>query len=219
MDFEKWTTTVQQAFANAQQVAAVRKHQEVDLPHLWKIFLQPYHFAYNFYKDLCVDVEDFNARVDMLLDRISVVEGGNVKYGQALSQNLFQLLTQSDKLKNEFGDEFLSTEIILLALYELQNYELTKFLVDFGLTKKKFKIAIEDMRGGDRVTSQNAEETYKALEKYGIDLVQRVREGSLDPIIGRDEEIRDVIRILSRKTKNNPVLIGDPGVGKTAIVE
>ncbi|MDR1473935.1 MAG: ATP-dependent chaperone ClpB [Lactobacillales bacterium] len=219
MDFEKWTTTVQQAFAEAQQVAAVRKHQEVDIPHLWKIFLQPDHFAYNFYKDLGVDVEDFNARVDMLLDRISVVEGGNVKYGQALSQNLFQLLTQSDKLKNEFGDEFLSTEIILLALYELPNYELTKFLVGLGLTKKKFKIAIEDMRGGDRVTSQSAEETYKALEKYGVDLVQRVRDGSLDPIIGRDEEIRDVIRILSRKTKNNPVLIGDPGVGKTAIVE
>jgi ATP-dependent Clp protease ATP-binding subunit ClpB len=219
MDFEKWTTTVQQAFAEAQQVAAVRKHQEVDIPHLWKIFLQSDHFAYNFYKDLGVDVEDFNVRVDTLLDHISVVEGGNVKYGQALSQNLFKLLTQSDKLKNEFGDEFLSTEIILLALYELQNYELTKFLVGLGLTKKKFKIAIEDMRGGDRVTSQNAEETYKALEKYGIDLVQRVREGSLDPIIGRDEEIRDVIRILSRKTKNNPVLIGDPGVGKTAIVE
>ncbi|MDR1521427.1 MAG: ATP-dependent chaperone ClpB [Streptococcaceae bacterium] len=219
MNFEKWTTTIQLAFAEAQQVAFVRKHQEVDIPHLWKIFLQPDHFAYNFYKDLGVDIESFNVRVDQALDNISIVRRSNVQYGRSLSQNLFQLLAQAEKLMNEFNDEYLSTEIVLLALYELKNYELTKFLNDLGLTKKKAKKTIEKMRKGERVMSQNVEETYKALEKYGIDLVQRVRDGSIDPIIGRDEEIRDVIRILSRKTKNNPVLIGDPGVGKTAIVE
>jgi ATP-dependent Clp protease ATP-binding subunit ClpB len=102
---------------------------------------------------------------------------------------------------------------------KLKNYSLTKYLNQQGLNEKEVQKNIEDMRGGDRVTSQNQEETYKALEKYGVDLVQQVKNGKQDPIIGRDEEIRDVIRILSRKTKNNPVLIGEPGVGKTAIVE
>lgn len=102
---------------------------------------------------------------------------------------------------------------------QLKNYSLTKYLIAQGLNEKEVRKNIEDIRGGDRVTSQNQEETYKALEKYGVDLVQQVKNGKQDPIIGRDEEIRDVIRILSRKTKNNPVLIGEPGVGKTAIVE
>ncbi|WP_445449667.1 AAA family ATPase, partial [Enterococcus faecalis] len=111
------------------------------------------------------------------------------------------------------------TEIVILALMQLKNYSLTKYLIAQGLNEKEVRKNIEDIRGGDRVTSQNQEETYKALEKYGVDLVQQVKNGKQDPIIGRDEEIRDVIRILSRKTKNNPVLIGEPGVGKTAIVE
>ena len=102
---------------------------------------------------------------------------------------------------------------------KLKNYRLTKYLMQQGITEKELRKNIEEMRGGDRVTSQNQEEQYKALEKYGVDLVQQVKAGKQDPIIGRDEEIRDVIRILSRKTKNNPVLIGEPGVGKTAIVE
>ena len=141
-----------------------------------------------------------------------------MQYGQNLSQNLFHLLQEADSLREEFQDEFLSTEIVLLALMKLKNYRLTKYLMQQGITEK-VKKNIEEMRGGDRVTSQNQEEQYKALEKYGVDLVQQVKAGKQDPIIGRDEEIRDVIRILSRKTKNNPVLIGEPGVGKTAIVE
>lgn len=106
-----------------------------------------------------------------------------------------------------------------ISINEIKNYSLTKYLNEQGLNEKEVQKNIEEMRGGDRVTSQNQEETYKALEKYGVDLVQQVKNGKQDPIIGRDEEIRDVIRILSRKTKNNPVLIGEPGVGKTAIVE
>ncbi|EAE3637326.1 AAA family ATPase, partial [Listeria monocytogenes] len=131
----------------------------------------------------------------------------------------FHLLQEADSLREEFQDEFLSTEIVLLALMKLKNYRLTKYLMQQGITEKELRKNIEEMRGGDRVTSQNQEEQYKALEKYGVDLVQQVKAGKQDPIIGRDEEIRDVIRILSRKTKNNPVLIGEPGVGKTAIVE
>ncbi|MDR0920917.1 MAG: ATP-dependent chaperone ClpB [Lactobacillales bacterium] len=219
MDIEKMTTTMQSAIAEAQQVAVTRHHQEIDIPHLWKIFLQPDHFGRNFYKDLGVDTDAFEHEVDNALDDISVVEGNNIRYGQAMSQNLFTLLNDADKLKTDFGDEYLSTEVVLLALHELKHYRLTEYLANHGITKEKVKQAIEDMRGGDRVTSQNQEETYKALEKYGVDLVKQVKEGKQDPIIGRDDEIRDVIRILSRKTKNNPVLIGEPGVGKTAIVE
>ncbi|MEQ7215731.1 ATP-dependent chaperone ClpB [Enterococcus asini] len=219
MNIEKMTITLQEAIAEAQQIAITRHHQEIDILHLWKIFMQPNHFGRNFYQDAGLDVEAFEHQIDQGLDEYPVIEGGNVNYGQSMSQNLYHLLQEADTLRQSFQDEFLSTEIVILALMKLKNYSLTKYLVQNGLTEKELRKNIEDMRGGDRVTSQNQEEQYKALEKYGVDLVQQVKNGKMDPIIGRDEEIRDVIRILSRKTKNNPVLIGEPGVGKTAIVE
>ncbi len=218
MNMEKMTTTLQEAIAAAQQVAVTRRHQEIDIAHLWKIFLQPDHFAYQFYQEAGIPMDAFVREVDEALDKLPVVEG-NVQYGQGLSQNLFHLLQEADKLREGFGDEYLATEIVLLALLKLKNYVLTKFLTAQGLKEKTLRQAIEALRGGDRVTSQNQEEQYKALEKYGIDLNKAVKSGKQDPIIGRDEEIRDVVRILSRKTKNNPVLIGEPGVGKTAIIE
>ncbi|ROZ26293.1 ATP-dependent chaperone ClpB [Enterococcus avium] len=218
MNIEKMTTTLQEAIAEAQQIAVTRHHQEIDIAHVWKIFLQPNHFGRNFYTDAGIDVDQFEREVDKVLDEYPTVSGGNVQYGQNISQNLFNLLNEADQLREKFNDDFLSTEIVL-ALMKLKNYSLTKYLNQQGLNEKEVQKNIEDMRGGDRVTSQNQEETYKALEKYGVDLVQQVKNGKQDPIIGRDEEIRDVIRILSRKTKNNPVLIGEPGVGKTAIVE
>lgn len=219
MNIEKMTTTLQEAIAEAQQIAVTRHHQEIDITHVWKIFLQPNHFGRNFYTDAGIDVDQFEREVDKVLDEYPTVSGGNVQYGQNISQNLFNLLNEADQLREKFNDDFLSTEIVILALMKLKNYSLTKYLNQQGLNEKEVQKNIEDMRGGDRVTSQNQEETYKALEKYGVDLVQQVKNGKQDPIIGRDEEIRDVIRILSRKTKNNPVLIGEPGVGKTAIVE
>ncbi|MDF0479539.1 ATP-dependent chaperone ClpB [Vagococcus sp. PNs007] len=219
MNIEKMTTTMQEAIAAAQQVAMTRRHQEIDICHLWKIFLQPDHFAYKFYADAGVPVNEFVAAVDRDLDSKSVVEGSNVQYGQGLSQNLFNLLQEADKIRESFGDEYLATEVILLALMELKNHPLAKFLTDRGIKKQDLRQAVEDLRGGERVTSQNQEEQYEALEKYGTDLNKLVKSGKQDPIIGRDDEIRDVIRILSRKTKNNPVLIGEPGVGKTAIIE
>ena len=219
MNIEKMTTTLQEAIAEAQQIAVTRHHQEIDIAHVWKIFLQPNHFGRNFYTDAGIDVDQFEREVDKVLDECPTVSGGNVQYGQNISQNLFNLLNEADQLREKFNDDFLSTEIVILALMKLKNYSLTKYLNQQGLNEKEVQKNIEDMRGGDRVTSQNQEETYKALEKYGVDLVQQVKNGKQDPIIGRDEEIRDVIRILSRKTKNNPVLIGEPGVGKTAIVE
>ncbi|WP_321388113.1 ATP-dependent chaperone ClpB [uncultured Enterococcus sp.] len=219
MKIEKMTTTLQEAIAEAQKIAVTRRHQEIDIAHLWKIFLQPNHFGRNFYIDAGLDVDAFEREVDLALDEYPSIEGGNVQYGQTMSQNLFSLFSEGDKLREAFQDEFLSTEIVVLALMKLKNYRLTKYLYSQGINEKELRKNIETMRGGERVTSQNQEEQYKALEKYGIDLVQQVKSGKQDPIIGRDEEIRDVIRILSRKTKNNPVLMGEPGVGKTAIVE
>ncbi|MBP2099725.1 ATP-dependent chaperone ClpB [Enterococcus rivorum] len=219
MNIEKMTTTLQEAIAEAQKIAVTRRHQEIDIAHLWKIFLQPNHFGRNFYTDAGVDVEAFEREIDKALDEYPSIQGENIQYGRSMSQNLFNLLNEADKLRESFHDEFLSTEIVLLGLMKLKNYRLTKYLVSQGINEKELRQNIEAMRGGDRVTSQNQEEQYEALEKYGVDLVQQVKSGNQDPIIGRDEEIRDVIRILSRKTKNNPVLIGEPGVGKTAIIE
>ncbi|MBM7708689.1 ATP-dependent chaperone ClpB [Enterococcus lemanii] len=219
MNLEKMTTTLQSALSEAQQVAVTRHHQEIDIAHLWKIFLQPNQFARNFYTDAGLNVDELEKQVDLELDRRPSVSGGNVQYGQSMSQNLFQLFNEAEQLKNEFQDEYLATEIVILALMKLKNHPLTKYLVQQGINEKELRKNIEEIRGGDRVTSQNQEEQYKALEKYGIDLVQQAKSGKMDPIIGRDEEVRDVIRILTRKTKNNPVLIGEPGVGKTAIVE
>ncbi|MEG0497958.1 MAG: ATP-dependent chaperone ClpB [Carnobacterium sp.] len=219
MDSEKMTTTMQEALAEAQSVAMNRHHQDIDIVHLWKIFMTPDNFARGFYQSIGVDVDKFEKVIDQELDRLPVVEGSSVNYGQNISQNLYSLLSEADKLRESFQDDYLATEIVILALMKLKNYVLTKYLLVNGLTEKELKASIEQLRGGDRVTSQNQEESYQALEKYGIDLVKMVKSGEQDPVIGRDEEIRDVIRILSRKTKNNPILIGEPGVGKTAIIE
>jgi len=136
-----------------------------------------------------------------------------------MSQNLYRLFTEAEKIRESFKDDYLSTEVVVLALMELQNHPLTRYLVQHHVTKENLRARIEELRGGERVTSQNQEEQYEALSKYARNLNEAVQSGKQDPVIGRDEEIRDVIRILSRKTKNNPVLIGEPGVGKTAIVE
>lgn len=219
MNIEKMTTTMQNALGEAQGIAVTRQNQSIEIAHLWKIFLQPNHFARNFYTDNGIDVNDFERVVDKMLDSIPTVSGTNVQYGQSISQDLFNLFNEADKIREEFGDEFLATEVVILALMKLKNNELTKYLLSQGLNEKEIKTSIENLRGGERVTSQNQEEQYEALEKYATDLNEQVKNGKMDPVIGRDEEIRDVIRILSRKTKNNPVLIGEPGVGKTAIVE
>ena len=219
MEMEKMTTALQQAIAEAQRIAMVRKHQTIDVAHLWKIFLQPDSFARNFYIDSGVAIDAFVSAVDKELDKSVVIEGTSVQYGQTFSQNLYNLFLEADRKRSELKDDFISTDTVLLSLMTLKNHPLTKFLGNQGLTEKMIAEKIKDMRGGERVTSQNQEDQYEALEKYGVDLVQAVRSGKQDPVIGRDEEIRDVIRILSRKTKNNPILIGEPGVGKTAIVE
>ncbi|ANK62847.1 ATP-dependent chaperone ClpB [Loigolactobacillus backii] len=218
MNPEKMTQAVQDAIAEAQKITVTRHQQEIDIPQLFKFLIQPQQLGRKIYEKAGLEIPTLEAEIDRLLDAIPTVEG-NVAYGQNMSQNLYRLLQAADKISQDFGDEYVATESILLALMTLKDHSLTQYLIKSGLTTTKLKAVITEMRGGDRVTSKNQEEQYQALEKYGTDLVKAVRTGDQDPIIGRDEEIRDVIRILSRKTKNNPVLIGEPGVGKTAIVE
>ena len=218
MNNEQLTQAVQDALAQAQGIAQVRKHQEIDIAHLFKFLIQPGEMARDIYHEAGVDVAKLETEIDRQLDQIAVVEG-NVSYGQNLSSNLYALLQAAEKLRQEFGDDFIAVDTLLVALMTLKYQPLSQYLQKQGLDLAKIKALVLKLRGGEKVTSKNQEEGYKALGKYGVDLVKQVRSGKQDPIIGRDSEIRDVIRILSRKTKNNPVLIGEPGVGKTAIVE
>ncbi|MCT3318013.1 ATP-dependent chaperone ClpB [Lacticaseibacillus paracasei] len=219
MNLDNFTQAVAEALGAAQQIAQVRRHQEIDIPHVMKSLVQPNQLAEQIYREAGVNVQGLNAAIDAALEAEPVVEGASA-YGQSMSQNLSQLLTDANSVKDEFGDTYISTEAVLLALYQQRYNPITQFLLnDAKVDAKRLRQVIENLRGGEKVTSKNAEASYKSLEKYGTDLVKEARSGKMDPIIGRDEEIRDVIRILSRKTKNNPVLIGEPGVGKTAIVE
>ena len=219
MNPDNFTQAVAEALGAAQQIAQVRRHQEIDIPHVMKSLVQPNQLAEQIYREAGVNVQGLNAAIDAALEAEPVVEGASA-YGQSMSQNLSQLLTDANSVKYEFGDTYISTEAVLLALYQQRYNPITQFLLnDAKVDAKRLRQVIENLRGGEKVTSKNAEASYKSLEKYGTDLVKEARSGKMDPIIGRDEEIRDVIRILSRKTKNNPVLIGEPGVGKTAIVE
>lgn len=219
MDNENYTTEVQKSLAEAQKVAINRKHQEIGINELFKVLVQPGEIAAEIYKKAGLDIQAFESFIDGELDKVSVVEGGNVQYGQSISQRLFSLLQKAQEIAKSNQDTYVSVDTLMLALMELEYNPLTEYLKQTGLTKDQLGKVVADYRGGERVTSQDQEKGYKSLEKYGVNLNKEVRNGNQDPIIGRDEEIRDVIRILSRKAKNNPVLIGEPGVGKTAIVE
>ena len=219
MDNENYTTEVQKSLAEAQKVAINRKHQEIGINELFKVLVQPGEIAAEIYKKAGLDIQAFENFIDGELDKVSVVEGGNVQYGQSISQQLFSLLQKAQEIAKGNQDTYVSVDTLMLALMELEHNPLTEYLKQTGLTKNQLGKVVADYRGGERVTSQDQEKGYKSLEKYGVNLNKEVRNGNQDPIIGRDEEIRDVIRILSRKAKNNPVLIGEPGVGKTAIVE
>lgn len=218
MDVNRFTFTVQDGLVQAQQLAAQKHHPEVDIPHLWKVLLEkPDSLLLSIYQTLEISNEDIFAKLNDLLEKKPEITG-NVD-NPYLSHQLMQLFQQAEKEMAAFKDEYISVEHLALAVMEQQNNEVTQFLLRKQVTKEKLLQAILKVRGSQKVTSQNPEATYNVLKKYGIDLIEAVKEGKIDPVIGRDAEIRNVIRILSRKTKNNPVLIGEPGVGKTAIVE
>lgn len=218
MNNELLTESVQQALGQAQQIAVARHQQEITIAALFKALVQPGELATEIYGEAGIDLASFEQVIDQQLDQVPVVEG-SATYGQSISYNLLELLQKADALRQQLTDEYVALDTLLLALFKLQNNPLTKYLNKQGLNYQKFEKLILKIRGGERIVSKNQEDQYQALAKYGTDLTAQVRSGKQDPIIGRDAEIRDVIRILSRKTKNNPVLIGEPGVGKTAIVE
>ncbi|MBF7125917.1 ATP-dependent chaperone ClpB [Pediococcus pentosaceus] len=219
MNPEKMTTALQEAISEAQQIAVNRQHQEIGVPELFKFLTQPDQPVGTLLTDLKVDNNLVQTELDQELEQISVVSGSQVSYGQSISAELNQLLVQAEQQRKKLQDEYVAIDTILIALFNLDQNQFKKFLNQQGLTQKQVLAKVDEFRGGERVTSKEQESGYKALEKYGTDLVKRAHSENPDPVIGRDEEILEVIRILSRKTKNNPVLIGEPGVGKTAIVE
>ncbi|MBS4218021.1 ATP-dependent chaperone ClpB [Bacillus sp. FJAT-49711] len=220
MDLSKMTMTMQEAFAEAQQTAIRLNHPEIDIIHIWKTLSDRNDsLLNNLYEHFGLGKSALQYEINHLIEKKPQVTGAGVKGGQYLSSDVQNLINNAEKEKGSFHDEYLSVEHFVLALMDQNSNELAMFLVQHGLTKEKLRAEVEKVRGGQRVVSQNPEATYEVLEKYGRDLVAEVKSGKLDPVIGRDNEIRNVIRILSRKTKNNPVLIGEPGVGKTAIVE
>ncbi|HGO5856489.1 TPA: ATP-dependent chaperone ClpB [Mannheimia haemolytica] len=215
MNFEKMTTKLQEALAESQSLAVGKDNPYIEPAHLlYALLKQEGGSIASLFTTLNVDVPTLIRELQQILDRLPKVQGGNTQ----VSQQLVRLLNQSGKLAQQFGDSFISSEMFVLAALD-DNGDLGKLFKQFGLNKEKLTQAISQIRGGDTVNNQNAEDTRQALKKYTIDLTERAKAGKLDPVIGRDEEIRRAVQVLQRRTKNNPVLIGEPGVGKTAIVE
>jgi len=222
MDINQMTQKVREALASAQTLAARLGHQEVDGEHLLvEFFAQKYGLASRLMEKLDVSVDLLQARLQQILAKRVKVSGGASEADKVyITQRLQQLFAKAEDEMRAFNDEYVSVEHILLVLIsEAEQTDAGKIFKEFEVTRERFMKALEAVRGQQRVTSEDPEASYEALSKYGSDLVDMARAGKLDPVIGRDAEIRSVIRILSRKTKNNPVLIGEPGVGKTAIAE
>ncbi|MBS4172032.1 ATP-dependent chaperone ClpB [Bacillus sp. FJAT-49736] len=213
------TFSVQEGLAEAQQITNEWQHPEVDIPQLWKVLMdKPDSLMSSIYERAGIQKKDLEQHLNEILKKKPQVSGTN-SGGQYLSANLQKLFFDAEKEAKRLEDEYLSVEHLILALTNQKHNEISSFLLNKNITKDILLREIMLIRGNQKVTSQNPEATYETLKKYGRDLVAAVKEGKIDPVIGRDSEIRNVIRILSRKTKNNPVLIGEPGVGKTAIVE
>ncbi|MFA5265089.1 MAG: ATP-dependent chaperone ClpB [Opitutaceae bacterium] len=210
-----------QAVTDAQNIARRLQHSEVDTWHLLSSLLsQENGIIPGLIEKLNLQVSALQLATDRELERLPKVSGSVDASKIYVTQAVNEVFTRAEDEASQLKDEFISVEHLFLGLIEVSRPDaLKKLFKSFGLDRDKILNALRDVRGSQRVTSENPEGTYNALEKYGIDLVAQARKGKLDPVIGRDDEIRRTIRILSRKTKNNPVLIGEPGVGKTAIVE
>jgi len=221
MDPQKMTVMSRQAVQEAQNVARRRSHNEVDTWHLLVALLaQEGGIVPALVEKLGLTVSAMQLAAERELDRLPKVSGAVDVSKIYVTQALNAVLTRAEEERDALKDEFMSVEHLFLALIHVAKPEgLKKYFQSFDLARPRVLKELAALRGSQRVTSDNPETTYNALEKYGVDLVAQARKGKLDPVIGRDAEIRRAIRILSRKTKNNPVLIGEPGVGKTAIVE
>ncbi|MDX8383626.1 MAG: ATP-dependent chaperone ClpB [Ghiorsea sp.] len=220
MNPNNFTQKLAEAVQSAQATAVRLSHQEVDTPHLLHELLeQERGLAAQFLAKANVQSSEIKEKVILLLGKRSKVSASHAVDQVYVTQALSQLLNQASDKAKKMGDAFVSVEHVLWAILQDQHSACAKILNEAGYDLKAFAASLQAVRGNQRVTSDTPESQYEALEKYGTDLVEMARAGKLDPVIGRDSEIRSVIRILSRKTKNNPVLIGEPGVGKTAIAE
>jgi ATP-dependent Clp protease ATP-binding subunit ClpB len=220
VDINKLTEKLQEALSSAQSKAVRYSHQQVDVEHLLLALLeQERGLASSILNKANVDTESLERNIEQELARLPKVTGPTGEPGQVyVTSRLNRLLTQAEDESKRLGDEYVSVEHVLLAMTN-DTGPTGRIFKQFGITRERLMQTLREVRGSQRVTSQNPEGTYEALEKYGRDLTLLAAQGKLDPVIGRDEEIRRVIQVLSRRTKNNPVLIGEPGVGKTAIVE
>ena len=222
MDINKMTQKVREALASAQTLAAKLNHQEVDVEHvLLELISQEQGLAPRFMERMDVSVDVLKARLQDALSKRTKVSGGATEAGKVyITQRLQQSFALAEDEMRKLNDSYVSVEHLLLVwIAEGDSSDAGKIFKSLDITRERFMQALEEIRGHQNVTSEDPESSYEALSKYGSDLVEMARAGKLDPVIGRDAEIRGVIRILSRKTKNNPVLIGEPGVGKTAIAE
>ena len=216
MNISKFTQKSVQAVQDLEKVAYQFGNQEIEEEHLlYALLEQEDSLILKLIEKMEIDKDYFRNSLNQALDAKVKVSGGELRFGQYLNK---ALVSAEDEAK-AMGDEFVSVEHLFLALLRYPSPSMKKLFQEFGITKERFLQALSTVRGNQRVVSDNPEATYDTLNKYGEDLVEKARNQKLDPVIGRDEEIRNIIRILSRKTKNNPVLIGEPGVGKTAAIE
>ncbi|HPR40257.1 MAG TPA: Clp protease N-terminal domain-containing protein, partial [Oscillospiraceae bacterium] len=221
MNAQKFTQKSLTAIQSAQELALDRGSMQIEEVHLLSALLEePNGLIFQMLTRMGVDTEYFTQALKQELDRVPAVSGTGRELGKIyVSPNVDQALAKAEQLADSMKDEYVSVEHIFLALLERPDATLKRMFRDYGIDKEKFLAALAAVRGNQKVTSDTPEDTYEALKKYGQDLVELAKSHKLDPVIGRDTEIRNIIMILSRKTKNNPVLIGEPGVGKTAVVE
>lgn len=219
MNIESWTVKMQEALQKAGQLAFEYKHQVIDVEHILIALLEDTSgILYRVLTKKGVSISDIKEfLLERLKDkpRLENIDINNIR----ISYDVNQWISAANTIMKSYKDEYLSVEHMILAIYDIHSGWIEDMVKQFDLNKKEIEKIIKEMRGGNMVDNQNPENQYEVLEKYGRDLIKDVEDGKLDPVIGRDEEIRRVIQILSRKTKNNPILIGEPGVGKTAIVE
>lgn len=216
MNISKFTQKSVQAVQDLEKAAYEFGNQEIEQEHLlYNLVHQEDSLILKMIEKMEINKEHFLNNLESVLNARVKVSGGQVYIGQYLNK---ALVSAEDEAK-AMGDEYVSVEHLFLALLRYASPSMKKFFQEYGITRERFLQALSTVRGNQRVTTDNPEATYDTLNKYGQDLVEKARDQKLDPVIGRDSEIRNVIRILSRKTKNNPVLIGEPGVGKTAAVE